>query len=176
MEQRILKARRAAAWLLIAGLGAAACRVEVAPPDARRAAAIPDVDTTLVLTALRAYYSDFSARDWTAFADHFWPGGTITTIWRPDGADSAQVHVSTVGEFVAQAPAGPGSRSIFEETMLESRIRVSGGLAQAWVRYRARFGDPGDVMEWEGTDAFTLLQHGGRWRIVSLVFAGDDPS
>jgi hypothetical protein len=154
-------------------VAAAGCSLEYAPPDARTAGA----DSIPVLDALRAYYRDFSARDWEAFQDHFWPGATITTIWQQPGDDSARVHVSTIDAFVAQAPQGPGSRSIFEESMLSSRIRVTGTLAQAWVRYRARFGDPGDVMEWEGTDAVTLLRHEGRWRIVALVFASDaDPS
>lgn len=166
----------AAGITLLVLLGLSGCTLESAPPDSRRASAIPDADTTLVLTALRAYYRDFSARDWVAFQDHFWPGATITTIWPPPGEDSAGVFVSSVPSFVARAPDGPGSRSIFQETMLASRIRVAGPLAQAWVRYRARFGDPGDVVEWEGTDAFSLLLHDGRWRIVALVFASDPGS
>jgi hypothetical protein len=57
--------------------------------------------------------------------------------------------------------------------MLDARIRRTGALAQAWVRYQARFGDLGDVREWNGLDAFTLMQHEGRWRIVALAFASD---
>jgi hypothetical protein len=59
--------------------------------------------------------------------------------------------------------------------MIDARVVTFRDLAQAWVRYRARFGDPGEVSEWEGMDAFTLLRHGGRWGIVELVFVGDDP-
>ena len=33
-----------------------------------------------VLAELRRYYADFSARDWEAFASHFWKGATITTV------------------------------------------------------------------------------------------------
>lgn len=127
-----------------------------------------------VVEELERYYADFSARDWEAFSDHFWPGATITTVWRPPGEEDERVVVTPVPEFVAQAPEGPGSREIFEEEMLEAEIRVSGGLAQVWARYSARFGDPGSVSEWEGTDAFTLLEHDDRWRIVSLVYAPED--
>lgn len=162
--------------VLVLGL-AVGCTLEVAPPAARQGDPLATADTTLVLAELRAYYRDMSARDWEAYREHFWPRGTITTVWAAPGEDDASVQVSTIDEFVARAPEGPGSRSIFEETMLSSRITTAGDLAQAWVRYHARFGDPGDVMEWDGTDVFTLLRHDGRWRIVSLVFASnEDPS
>jgi hypothetical protein len=147
------------------------CTFEYSPPAERQGRMSPDADTTLVLTELRSYYRDFSARDWQAFADHFSSGATITTAWRAPGADSATVSTWTVPQFVAAAPEGPGSRRVFEETMVAARIRRSGGLAQAWVRYHARFGDPGDVREWDGVDAVTLMAHEGRWRIVSLAFA-----
>jgi hypothetical protein len=146
------------------------CAIEYAPPDARQARTAPDADTTLVLAALRSYYRDFSDRNWGLFADHFWEGAAITTVWQPPGAAAPGVIYTTVPEFVAAAPEGPDSKEVFEESMLDARIRVSGGLAQAWVRYHARFGDPGAVREWEGVDAFTLMLHEGRWRIVSLAF------
>lgn len=156
---------------------AAGCRLEVRDPASGRARA-PSVlaataDSAAVMAELEAYYRDLSARDWDAFADHFWVGADIATIWPPPGADSTRVFVSSVPEFVARAPEGPGSRAIFEERPLEARVVTHGTLAQAWVRYHARFGDPGTVSEWEGVDAFTLLRHAGRWRIVALAFAGD---
>jgi hypothetical protein len=129
----------------------------------------------MVLAELRTYYRDFSDRNWTAFAGHFWPGADITTIWQPPGEDSARVVATSVPEFVTQAPRGPGSRAIFEERMLDTRITATGDLAQAWVRYRATFGNPGQVSEWEGTDAFTLLRHRGQWRIASLAFLASGP-
>jgi hypothetical protein len=157
----------------LAGLLLAACTLEYAPPDERHARTAANLDTTVVLTELRSYYRDFSARNWPAFSDHFWPGATITTRWQPPGEDSVRVVVTSVPDFVARAPQGPGSRAIFEETMLDARIRVEGDLAQAWVGYQARFGDPGNVAERRGVDAFTLLLHAGRWRIVALAFRSD---
>jgi hypothetical protein len=82
--------------------------------------------------------------------------------------------VTSIPNFVRQAPRGPGSRRIFEERMIEARVVTFRDLAQAWVRYRARFGDPGAVSEWEGVDAVTLMRHGERWRIVELAFLGDE--
>lgn len=126
-----------------------------------------------VLDALHRYYADLSARDWEKFADHFWPRATITTIWQPQGESASRVFASTVPEFVAAAPQGPGSKPIFEERMLDAEIRISGTLAQVWARYAARFGEPGNIMEWTGVDAISLLHHEGRWRMVSLTFASD---
>jgi len=155
---------------------ASACRLETHEPRRGAAASVlaAAADSAAVVDQLEAYYRDFSARDWDAFAGHFWPGADLSTIWRPPGADSARVVITSIPDFVRQAPQGPGSKAVFEERMLEARVVTFRDLAQAWVRYRARFGDPGEVSEWEGMDAFTLLRHGGQWRIVELAFVGDD--
>ncbi len=157
----------AAGVAVVLGLLSTACTLErrvPAPPPGAQARAD-------VLAELRGYYADLSARDWPAFASRFWPGATISTAWQPPGEAAVRAYVQTVQEFIDQAPRGPGSREIFSEELVSAEIRVAGSLAQAWVRYRARFGDPGDVAEWEGTDAFSLLLVDGRWKIVSLAFA-----
>lgn len=137
-----------------------------------RSRAAVDTAREAVLAELGSYYRDFSARDWEAFVDHFWPDATLTTIWQPEGEPRPRVTVQTAAEFAEAGPEGPGSREIFEEEMTSHRAEVDGaaGVATVWAGYRARFGDPGDVMEWSGTDVFTLLRHDGRWRIASLVF------
>lgn len=141
-----------------------------APWESARVQAQPEQE---VRERLETYYQDFSARDWERFADHFWPGATLTTVWQPPDAAAPVVHVVTVAEFVAQAPAGPGSQPIFEERMVEADIRVMGQLATAWVRFEARFGRPGEVAEWTGVDVFTLIRHEGVWRFTSLAY-GDE--
>ena len=140
-----------------------------------RSAAGEPAPREAVLGELEAYYRDLSARDWAAFREHFWADATITTIWRPPGEERERVTVQTAAEFAEAGPEGPGSREIFEEEMTSHEIDVDGpaGVATVWADYRARFGDPGDVTEWEGTDVFTLLRHERRWRIASLVFVPD---
>lgn len=123
------------------------------------------------MAELREYYADFSARDWSRFADHFWDGAIISTAWQPPGDTTVRVEVQTVPGFIERAPFGPGSKEIFAEEMVSADVRISGRLAQAWVRYHARFGDPPDILEWEGFDAFALLRVGERWKIASLTFA-----
>jgi len=131
------------------------------------------VEERAVLAVLEQYYSDFSSRDWEAYASHFWPGADLTTVWQPAGEHQDRVIATTIDDFISQVPQGPGSREIFEERMIEAHIRIFNNLAQAWVRYGTRFGDPGEVAEWEGVDAFALLKHDGSWRIASLVFSSE---
>ena len=129
-----------------------------------------------VLEELRAYYADFSERDWNKFSDHFWPDAILSTLWQPPGEKAERVWVTSVPDFVRQAPAGPGSKEVFEEKMTGADVRVQGNLAQVWARYEARFGDPGEIEKWSGIDSFLLLKHGGRWRIIALAYAPENQS
>lgn len=158
--------------LLLLVLGCTVARIE---PASERELQARREQEALVRAALQRYYADFSARDWSRFTDHFWPGATITTIWQPPGEPGARVDAQTVPAFVARAPEGPDSKPIFEERMTGADVRIHGALAQAWVRYAARFGDSAAVREWQGIDAITLLRHEGRWRISSLAFTSVEP-
>lgn len=126
-----------------------------------------------IVAVLTSYYDALSDRDWERFAVHFWPGATITTVWQSPDDSLPRVTSYTVPAFVEQAPEGPGSKEIFEERMLSAGVHARSGLAMVFARYRARFGDPGEIAEWEGLDAFSLMKHDGEWRIVSLSFAPD---
>jgi len=152
---------------LVAAL-AAGCTIKRAEP-ARSGPATADLETE-IKAELEKYYADFSARDWTRFADHFWPGATLTTVWQPPGSTGPVVDAVTVAAFVAKAPEGPDRKPIFEERMTQVELRITKNLAQAWARYEARFGDSTDVATWRGIDAFTLMKHAGRWRITGLGY------
>jgi hypothetical protein len=164
--------------LLVQALPFSCDRNAPAPPSAEPAppTAIdltPDSLRDQVLARVEQYYVDFSARDWPRYAGHFWPQATLTTVWQPPGESEPRVVTTSVQDFIAQAPQGPGSKSIFEEQMTSAEAWASGNLAQVWAHYRASFGEPGNVQVWTGTDAFTLLRHNGQWRIVSLVYSND---
>ena len=159
--------RALVAWLAHVASSCAPSGDEVSSEEVRS-------DMLAIRAELTRYYADFSARAWQAFADHFWPGATLTTVWQPPGEDAPRVVATSVPDFVRQAPEGPGSKPIFAEWMIGLDVRVSGDLAQAWASYGARFGEPGDVREWTGIDAFTLLRHEGRWRIVALAWAAGE--
>lgn len=137
-------------------------------------APVSDMDRAELVAFLESYYDAFSDRDWGRFQDHFWTNATITTVWPPDEGAPERVLVSTITEFVEKAPLGPGSREIFEERMTALDISVRGDLATVYAHYLARFGDPGEIMAWEGIDSFQLMRHEGQWRIVSLAFLSDE--
>jgi len=160
----------AALTLALLGLLTQSCRRTPAPAPRAETAPTADTARAAVLAELGRYYDDFSARDWNAYTSHFWPGATLTTVWTPPGAPVARVMSLSVPEFVRQTPQGPDSKPIFEERMTGADLRVIGNLAQAWVRYSARFGDRDSVITWKGVDAFTLMRHEGRWRITSLAY------
>ncbi len=123
--------------------------------------------------AVATYYRDLSARDWTAFAQHFHPGAVLGTRWTPPGAAAPEVMLRSVSEFVAQAHLGPDSQPVFEEWPTSVDVRRKGDLATTWVRYGARFGAPGSLQAWSGTDAITWILHDGRWRITSIAWTAD---
>ena len=152
--------------ILLGGLDLSGDRLGIADPD--------EAVREEILAELRQYYADFSERDWTKFSDHFWSGATLTTVWQLPGENAPRVVTISVPEFVEQAPQGPGSKPVFEEKMTGAKVRVIGNLAQVWATYEARFGDPGNVQEWNGIDAFTLMKHNGRWRITSLAYAASE--
>jgi len=145
----------------------------LAVPSTRGRTPTPPMEDE-VRAELLSYYADFSARDWEKFAGHFWPDATLTTVWQPPGEPTPRVVVTPIPEFIAKAPEGPGSKPIFEEKMTSAEMRIHGNLAQVWARYEAKFGEPGQVAEWSGIDAFTLMKHDGRWRIVSLAYTGEE--
>ncbi len=121
---------------------------------------------------LNDYYETMSARNWPEYRNFFIDDGILVTIWNPQG-NGNEVYNSTIDEFIALTPQGPDSQPIFEEKMHESEIEVTGGLATAWVKYSAKFGTEENLMEWEGTDLFTLILFEDEWKIVSLAYLSE---
>lgn len=89
-------------------------------------------------------------------------------------ADWVRVVATSSDEFIAQPPQGPGGRAIFEERSSEAEGEVFRGLAEAWVGDGARIGNPGDVVEREGFDRFTLMVLDGPWKIAALAVTSAD--
>lgn len=146
---------------------------EAEPDDARSPAATEKMasdDTRPVETFLTGYYDALSDRDWVRFANSFHDGAHIAFVMPDSTGATGRVTFQSIPRFVQLAPLGPGSREIFEERMTDHTIHVSGDLAVAWVEYEARFGDPGDVMEWTGIDAVTMIRIRNAWKITSLAY------
>ncbi len=177
-----MRAPRSTRLFLVAAVLASsgACQVVSRPPASKvdradsgstRGTESVDAARREILGELERYYTDFSARDWTAFSAHFWPGAVVTTIWQPPGEPALRVVTITVPDFVARAPNGPGSKPIFEEKIDgKIELRLHTNLVQAWVPYAVRFGDSAKVDTWKGYDAITLMRHENRWRIASIGY------
>lgn len=160
---------RTACTVLVASLLVGGCEAGDEPREAP-SVQTPSEDALDVEQFLIGYYDAFSNRNWKRFADRFHDGAHIAFVM-PDSTGRVDgVTFQDIPDFVALAPLGPGSREIFEERMTGHTIHVSGDLASAWVQYEARFGDPGEVMEWTGTDAITMIRIDDRWRITSLTY------
>ena len=125
----------------------------------------------LILAEVTAYYRDLTARDWDAFARHFWRGAVVTMIWEPDDDSERRVDFISVPDFIAQMDLGEDSTLIFEQRMGTVEMQFDGSVAQVWSRHRVRFGEPGNVREWTDVDAFTLMKHVGLWKISSMALA-----
>ncbi len=123
----------------------------------------------LILAEVTAYYHDLTARDWDAFARHFWRGAVVTMIWEPDGDSERRVDFISVPDFIAQIDLGQDSTLIFEQTVGTVEVHFDDKVAQVWSRHRVRFGEPGNVREWTDVDAFTLMKHVGLWKISSMA-------
>lgn len=147
--------------------------VPAADEDDDAAGDVDDGESAAVRAALASYYDAMSEREWDAYAAHFHDGAVLATRWVPPGGDAHEMMMSSVPDFIARAAEGPGSQPIFEERMTGAEIRIQHDLAQAWATYEAKFGTEENLMEWTGTDAFTLIRFRGEWKIVSLAFAAE---
>lgn len=145
----------------------ASCTLERVPAD-------DDAEARELEAAVAQSFRHMSARDWPAYAEHFWPGATLTTVWQPPGEPAPRVVITSLDEFLAHTAEGPDTKPIFEERLLRQERRLVGDLAQVWAHYEARFGNSGEVATWRGMEAFTWMKHGDTWRIVALAYT-DEP-
>jgi hypothetical protein len=127
-----------------------------------------------VREVLERYYRDFNSRDWAALAGHFWFDAEIATVWRVPGEDSDRVVRTSIDEFFGDAPRENPFHEDFDTWMVSSNVSVYENLAQAWVWYGARLNTAGELAEWDGVDAFTLLKHDDVWKIAALMFASSE--
>lgn len=182
---------RDAAIILLATLAAGGCAATPAIDDDRAAqgpvleqpdplrtdpAAEDPVNAkerAFIVAEVTAYYDDLTAGRWDDFARHFWRGAVVMTVWQPEDGSERRVDFISVPEFIAQLDLGPDSTMIFEQELGTADVHFHGNVAQAWVHYYVRFGEPGDVHEWADVDAFTLMKFMGMWKITSLAFGGE---
>ena len=52
-----------------------------------------------ILKEVTDYYDHMSAGDWKAYASHFWPGASITTVWQPPGEPAPRVVINSIPDW-----------------------------------------------------------------------------
>ena len=122
---------------------------------------------------LNDYYDTMTSRNWESYREYFISDATLTTIWQAENDTIPKISTHSISEFIAQTKDGPDSQPIFEEKMLSSEIDEKNNLAQAWVRYKAKFGTTDNLIEWNGTDLFSFIRYNNEWKIVSIVFESE---
>jgi hypothetical protein len=132
-----------------------------------------DSETAQLQQLLVDYYQTMSDRDWKRYQTFFSKEATLTTVWQSESDSIPQLFSVTISEFIAQTPQGPDSQPIFEEKMVDSEISIRNNLAQAWVKYEARFGTSDHLMEWKGIDLFSFIKFENEWKIVSLAYESE---
>jgi hypothetical protein len=171
---RSAKPRLAAALLLALASFPGALGSCAAPPPARTISGSERTpEHNAVMEVIEGYYQALSARDWEALGSRFWPGAGLATLRQGQGQDRTRVQTVSIEEYLERSPAALGAQPVFEALLRGAEARVSGPLAQVWARYDARSGSLEAPLRWTGVDAFSLLRHGGQWRIVSIAFAAE---
>ena len=51
---------------------------------------------------------------------------------------------------------------------------MKNNLANAWVKYEAKFGTKDQLMEWKGIDLFSFIKYNEEWKIVSIVYESEE--
>ena len=122
---------------------------------------------------LTDYYQTMSNRDWNRYKTFFIDKAILTTIWQENQDSIPKIFTSSITEFIAKTGEGPDSQPIFEEKMIDAKISVKGGLAQAWVKYEAKFGTAEALMEWKGYDLFSFMRFEKEWKIISIAYEAE---
>jgi hypothetical protein len=132
-----------------------------------------DLARSQIESILSDYYKTMSARDWKQYKSFFSDRATLTTIWQEESDSLPKIFTTTIDEFILQTKNGPDSQPIFEEKLLNATIETKNNLAQAWVRYSAKFGSKDNLKEWRGYNLISLIKHNEVWKIVSIVFESE---
>lgn len=130
-------------------------------------------EETEIRTFLEQYYKTMSDRNWPKYRSFFSSKATLTTIWQESEDEKPAIFTNTISEFVENTAEGPDSQPIFEEKMTHAEISIRDNLAQAWVKYEAKFGTEENLYTWKGYDLFSLIKFEGQWKIVSVAYASE---
>lgn len=141
-------------------------------PAGPRAAEVASVEA--VVAALYDVLSGPAgqARDWNRFRSLFAAGARLVPAApRPDGAAPVAL---TPDEYIQRTSARFVEAGFFEREIAR-RVERFGAIAQVFSTYEARrrADDPAPMAR--GINSIQLLQHGGRWWIVTVMWDQERP-
>jgi hypothetical protein len=152
-------------------LAALLLALALAAPD-RRAADVASPDA--IVAALYDVISGPAgqARDWDRFRNLFAPGARlIPAAPRKDG--SAPPSLSPE-DYVARASASFAKAGFFEREAARASERY-GTILHAFSTYESRHAREDEAPFARGINSIQLLQHAGRWRIVTVMWDQERP-
>lgn len=119
-------------------------------------------ETAQVEAFIRNYFNTWSNQDLAGYGACFHPGARIWYV--PPGGRTESLALAPFLDTQKAAHANSPVR--MKEYPLEMKIELRNGLANVWVYWELAEGEKLT----RGYDFYTLVQVGGQWRILSLVF------
>src|SRR5690606_30681319 len=111
-----------------------------------------------------------AGRDWGKYKTSLIDNASLTTIRQTEADSVPGLFSVSIDEFIDRTSQGRDRQRRCEERMISHEITVKGNVAQAWVKYEAKFGMDESLMQWKGYDHFSLIRFKDEWRIVSIVY------
>lgn len=165
-------------WIAAAAVAALACATPAAaqePTPGERPTAGPDGVATVdgIIEALYASISGPAGeRDWDRFRSLFLPGAILMNASpRPDTVPPPS-PVSPEGYAERAAPYFR-DHAFYEVESDRTELRF-GTVLTAWSTYESRH-DPTEEPFARGINSITLIRHGGRWWVASILWDSERP-
>jgi hypothetical protein len=141
------------------------------PDDSRHATDVASPDATIA-----ALYDVISGpagpRDWDRFRNLFAPGARLVPAApRKDG--SAPPSLSPE-DYVSRAGAGFAKNGFFEREVARAADRY-GAIFHAFSTYESRHAREDQAPFARGVNSIQLLQHAGRWWVVTVMWDQERP-
>jgi hypothetical protein len=136
-----------------------------------------EVDRTSVSSVVSAMYRTLSFRsgsrpDWSQERQLFEPNARLVRN-SDKGRETFDVE-GYIRNF--EAMIDRGELPSFQEKEIASRVDQFGNIAHVFSTYEAKLDESSPEPLFRGINSIQLLQTGGRWRIVSIIWQRETPT
>jgi hypothetical protein len=119
----------------------------------------------VIRETLTAYFKFWSQRQHEQYAGCFHP---LAKIFYMD--QSQKISSASLTEFLYQQKISLLNDSTMKEYPLDFEVMLQDNGALAKVKWQLDKGAPTQSSHEQGYDLFTLINHEGKWKIISLLF------